>query len=253
MSRSTIRSASLKPASTSPNVNVSAASAFFGNLPWSTSAMSAAVHFNVRMLGPTNTLPCSRPFGDPGRRPSSGSITCGNGFEGDDDAIDRFGGELFAVGGDRENRLALVDRFFRQCELGGHRRRSRRCSRRSSRRRSGRGCRSPSRRWRALHAGDSAGAAPDAFFAGGASPSAFLAGGAAAGGGAGGGGGAGRSSAVRMPCTPGIASAADASMLMTRACGRGLGISLTNTMPSARKSSAYFARPVTLATRSGVT
>jgi hypothetical protein len=42
-------------------------------------------------------------------------------------------------------------------------------------------------------------------------------------------------------------------MLITRACGRGLGINLTNTMPSARKSSAYLALPVTFATRSGVT
>ena len=50
----------------------------------------------------------------------------------------------------------------------------------------------------------------------------------------GGGGGAGRSFAVRMPCTPGIASAADVSMLRIFACGRGLGISLMNTMPSAR-------------------
>jgi hypothetical protein len=41
-------------------------------------------------------------------------------------------------------------------------------------------------------------------------------------------------------------------MLTMRACGRGLGISLMKTMPSARKSSAYLAWPVTLATMSGV-
>ena len=123
MSRSMIRSASAKPFSMSPNVNVSAASAFDGNLPWSTSAMSAAVHFNVRMLGPTNTLPCSRPFGDPGRRPCERIDHVRQRFEGDDDAIDRFGGELFAVCGDGENRLALVDRFLRQREFRGHRRR----------------------------------------------------------------------------------------------------------------------------------
>src|SRR5690606_35919312 len=43
------------------------------------------------------------------------------------------------------------------------------------------------------------------------------------------------------------------SILLTRACGIGLVSSLQNTMPSARKSSAYFARPVTFASRSGGT
>ncbi len=42
------------------------------------------------------------------------------------------------------------------------------------------------------------------------------------------------------------------SMLFTRACGIGLSTSFAKSMPSARKSSAYFAFPVTLATRSGV-
>ena len=55
--------------------------------------------------------------------------------------------------------------------------------------------------------------------------------------------GAGRSSAVRIAFTPGIASAALVSMLITRACGIGLSSSLANSMPSARKSSAYFALP----------
>ena len=64
--------------------------------------------------------------------------------------------------------------------------------------------------------------------------------------------GAGRSSAVRIAFTPGIASAALASRCFTRACGIGLSSSLQNSMPSARKSSAYFALPVTFATRSGV-
>ena len=64
--------------------------------------------------------------------------------------------------------------------------------------------------------------------------------------------GAGRSSAVRIPLTPGIASAALVSMRVTRACGNGLRSSFTNSMPSARKSSAYLARPVTFACRSGV-
>ena len=63
---------------------------------------------------------------------------------------------------------------------------------------------------------------------------------------------AGRSSAVRMASTPGIASAALVSMLRTRPCGIGLTSSLANSMPSALKSSAYFARPVALATRSAV-
>ena len=61
----------------------------------------------------------------------------------------------------------------------------------------------------------------------------------------------GRSSAVRMARTPGIASAALVSMRRTRACGIGLSRSLQKSMPSARKSSAYFARPVTFANRSG--
>ena len=62
----------------------------------------------------------------------------------------------------------------------------------------------------------------------------------------------GRSSAVRIASTPGIAMAALVSMRRTRACGIGLTSSLVNSMPSARKSSAYFARPVTLARISGV-
>ena len=68
-----------------------------------------------------------------------------------------------------------------------------------------------------------------------------------------GGGNDGTSSAVRMPATPSMASASEASMLRTRACGIGLVSSLQNSMPSARKSSAYLARPVTLATTSGGT
>ena len=55
-----------------------------------------------------------------------------------------------------------------------------------------------------------------------------------------------------MTSTPGIASAALVSMLRTRPWGMGLGSSFANSIPSARKSSAYFARPVTLATRSAV-
>ena len=61
-----------------------------------------------------------------------------------------------------------------------------------------------------------------------------------------------RSSAVRIAATPGMASASAASIRRTRACGIGLSSSLQNNMPSARKSSAYLARPVTFATRSGV-
>ena len=68
-----------------------------------------------------------------------------------------------------------------------------------------------------------------------------------------GGGSDGTSSAVRMSTTPSMASASEASMLRTRACGIGLVSSLQNSMPSARKSSAYLARPVTLATTSGGT
>jgi hypothetical protein len=48
--------------------------------------------------------------------------------------------------------------------------------------------------------------------------------------------------------TPGMARAALASMFLTRACGIGLRRSLAKSIPSARKSSAYLARPVTLAT-----
>src|SRR5439155_27231850 len=56
-----------------------------------------------------------------------------------------------------------------------------------------------------------------------------------------------------MPFTPGIASALLASIFFTRACGYGLSSSFANSMPSARKSSAYLDCPVTFATRSGVT
>src|SRR5215469_7705570 len=62
-----------------------------------------------------------------------------------------------------------------------------------------------------------------------------------------GGGNCGTSSAVRMPSTPLILSAAEVSMWRILACGIGLVSDLQNTMPSARKSSAYLARPVTLA------
>src|ERR1035437_6325147 len=64
--------------------------------------------------------------------------------------------------------------------------------------------------------------------------------------------GAGRSFAVRMALTPDIASAASAWIRFTRACGMGLSNNLQNNMPSARKSSAYFAWPVTFAYKSGV-
>ena len=57
---------------------------------------------------------------------------------------------------------------------------------------------------------------------------------------------------VRIALTPGIASASLVSMRSTFAWGIGLTSSLANSMPSARKSSAYLARPVTFATRSGV-
>src|ERR1700733_1972726 len=53
-----------------------------------------------------------------------------------------------------------------------------------------------------------------------------------------------------MPRTPGIFRASEASILRIFACGIGLVSSLQKTMPSARKSSAYFARPVTFATTS---
>ena len=48
----------------------------------------------------------------------------------------------------------------------------------------------------------------------------------------------GRSSSVRIACTPGIASAADASILRTRQCGIGDSMHFANSMPSARQSSA---------------
>ncbi len=47
-------------------------------------------------------------------------------------------------------------------------------------------------------------------------------------------GAGGRSWAVSMPLTPGMASAARASMFRTRQCGIGLSSSLQNSMPSAR-------------------
>ena len=60
----------------------------------------------------------------------------------------------------------------------------------------------------------------------------------------------GTSSAVSTATTPSIASASVASIL-TRACGIVLVSRRQNSMPSARKSSAYLARPVTLAAISG--
>ncbi len=66
-----------------------------------------------------------------------------------------------------------------------------------------------------------------------------------------GGGNCGTSSGVMIATTPFIFIAAEASMLRTRACGIGDSSSLACSMPSARKSSAYFAAPVTLATMSG--
>ena len=65
-----------------------------------------------------------------------------------------------------------------------------------------------------------------------------------------GGGNCGTSSAVRMPSTPGTFIAAEVSMLRIRACGIGLESVLQNAIRSARKSSAYLLRPVTLATTS---
>src|SRR5215468_3793172 len=53
-----------------------------------------------------------------------------------------------------------------------------------------------------------------------------------------------------MPSTPLILSAAEVSMRRILACGIVLVRDLQNTMPSARKSSAYLARPVTLAVTS---
>ena len=58
------------------------------------------------------------------------------------------------------------------------------------------------------------------------------------------------SSGIRMPTTPSIFSASEASMLRTLACGSGLVSRRQKTMPSARKSSANFAWPVTFATTS---
>src|SRR5215470_7024223 len=65
-----------------------------------------------------------------------------------------------------------------------------------------------------------------------------------------GGGNWGTSSAVRIPSTPGVFNASEASMPRIRACGIGLLNNLQNTIPSARKSSAYLALPVTFATTS---
>ena len=63
----------------------------------------------------------------------------------------------------------------------------------------------------------------------------------------------GRSSAVQdAPSRPASPAPRSCRCCATRACGIGLSSSLANSMPSARKSSAYFALPVTFATRSGV-
>ena len=62
----------------------------------------------------------------------------------------------------------------------------------------------------------------------------------------------GASSGSRIAFTPGIASAALVSMLRIFACAYGLNKSRANSMPGARKSSEYLARPVTFARISGV-
>ncbi len=61
----------------------------------------------------------------------------------------------------------------------------------------------------------------------------------------------GTSSAVSTATTPSMARASEASIERTRAWGMGLVHSRQKSMPSARKSSAYFAWPVTLARTSG--
>ena len=141
-------------------------------------------------------------------------------LEVDANRFDGGGGELFAVGGDGENRLALVHRLLGERELrrecggvcgcllrgrdGGGRRRRARCAAAAP---GPVGGASPARRLLPVR-----GAWP-------ARPRRHRRGGTrrGAGGGCrrapGGGGGGGRSSAVRTACTPGIASARLASML----------------------------------------
>jgi len=64
--------------------------------------------------------------------------------------------------------------------------------------------------------------------------------------------GGGNSSAVRIARTPGMAKAALVSRCLTLAWGKGLVSNLQMSMPSARRSSAKRAVPVSLARRSGV-
>ncbi len=126
MSRSTIRSASLKPFSTSPKISVSAASASVGNLPAST--MRHVLRRPLQRLHARRRrtrCPASRPFGAAGTQALERIDHERQRLEVDDDLLDRFGGDLFAVGGDREDRLAFVERFLRQREFRGRHRRRR--------------------------------------------------------------------------------------------------------------------------------
>ena len=182
---SSTRSASARPASTSPTCHSSAAAPPAGNSPRSAAAQSASSHLTVVTSVPLIVLPSRRAFGPPGRKLSSGSSTNGS--------------------GSRSSRMrstasaAVVSSTAATARIG-----------------------SPS------YFGSLVSAASLGVSTGG------------------------RSAAVRMAATPGRASAALVSMRRTRPCGIGLTSSFANSMPSARKSSAYLARPVTFATRSAV-
>ena len=88
--------------------------------------MFSGVHLSVLMLGPTKTLPCVAAIRRSGAQALERIDHERQRLEVDDDLFDRFRGELFAVGGEGENRLAFVDRFVGQRELRRHRRRRRR-------------------------------------------------------------------------------------------------------------------------------
>ena len=220
-----MRSASANPFSTSPNTSVSEASASCGNFPSATAAACAAVHLSVCSEGPTNTLPSVRPFGPPGFSESRGSMTNGSGS---------YSTTIFSIAAAASSSDSAATATMGSPSYRGSLVRA--TSGATGGRGGAAGAAGAAAPAAAGAAAPAAGAAPAAAgaaapAAGAAAPAAGRAGAAA---GAGGAGGAGMSSAVSTASTPGMASAADVSMRVMRACGRGLSSSLQNSMPSAR-------------------
>ena len=79
--------------------------------------MSAAVHFSVLHAGADEHVALRAAVGRSGAQALERIDHERQRLELDDDAVDGFGGEFFAVGGDGENRFAFVDRFVGQRDI----------------------------------------------------------------------------------------------------------------------------------------